>query len=74
MTKPTQADHDAAARWLGAQPNINEIEECDLVQLLADHREPRFARTADMIATGFGQGCGTVIGIAIALAAFAWWH
>lgn len=73
MRKPIQADHDAAARWLGSLPNMQEVDERDLVQLLADHREPRFARTADLIATGIGQGMGLVFGLAISVAVYAWW-
>lgn len=74
MAKPTQADHDAAARWLGSPPRMNEDEERDLVQLLADHRDPRLARFADLIATGIGQGMGVVFGLAISLAVIAWWN
>lgn len=73
-TKPTKADFDAAEEWLGGPANMESDEEAELVQLLADHREPRFQRTVDMVATGVGQGCGAVIGVAIALAAFTWWQ
>lgn len=73
MKKPIQADIAAAARYLGVDQRDIDPDDNALVDLLAKHREPRFARTADLIATGFGQGCGMVIGIAISLAVFAWW-
>lgn len=73
MRKPTQADIDAAERWLTARPRKPEDVERDLIQLLADHRESRFARTADLIATGIGQGMGLVFGLAISVAVYAWW-
>lgn len=73
MARHTQADIDAAARFLGVDPRDLDPDTTELVDLLARHRQPRFAHTADLIATGIGQGMGLVFGITISLAVAAWW-
>lgn len=45
----------------------------DYDRLKKQQAEFKPLRTLDLIATGVGQGCGAIIGLAGALAVFAWW-
>lgn len=45
----------------------------DYDRLKRQQAEFKPVRTLDLIASGVGQGCGAIIGLAIAAAALAWW-